>query len=178
MPRRHTRRLPTAPILLAAPFTRGFSKIRATFLSVGLTPVRGERAATLSRNVYPGALPVLCGLSSPGAPGPPSPGSCSPLGGPATDGCAIWETMPAENGVEVPHVHLTPEALRSLVEEFVTRDGTDYGRVEKTLDEKVAAVMRQLDRGEVAILYDGENQTTSIARRPVRRSRSGWLGTA
>ena len=86
--------------------------------------------------------------------------------------------MPAENGVEVPHVHLTPEALRSLVEEFVTRDGTDYGRVEKTLDEKVAAVMRQLDRGEVAILYDGENQTTSIARRPVRRSRSGWLGTA
>ena len=42
-----------------------------------------------------------------------------------------------ENGVEVPHTHLTPEALRSLTEEFVTRDGTDYGPVEKTLAEKV-----------------------------------------
>jgi uncharacterized protein YheU (UPF0270 family) len=77
--------------------------------------------------------------------------------------------MLPENGVEVPHIHLTPEALRGVVEEFVTRDGTDYGRVEKTLDEKVAAVMRQLDRGEAAILYDGKNQTTSIAPRPVRR---------
>ena len=55
---------------------------------------------------------------------------------------------------EVPHKHLTPEALHSLAEEFVTRDGTDYGQVEKTLEEKVAALMRQLERGEAAILYE------------------------
>ena len=70
--------------------------------------------------------------------------------------------MADENGVVISHTHLTPTALRGLVEEFVTRDGTDYGYVEKTLDQKVAALMRQLERGEVAIVYDSESQTTSI----------------
>jgi uncharacterized protein len=70
--------------------------------------------------------------------------------------------MADEHGVVVPHTHLTPAALRGLVEEFVTRDGTDYGLAEKTLDQKVAALMRQLERGEAAIVYDSESQTTSI----------------
>ncbi|TMB50495.1 MAG: YheU family protein [Deltaproteobacteria bacterium] len=70
---------------------------------------------------------------------------------------------------EVPHKHLTPEALHSLAEEFVTRDGTDYGQVEKTLEEKVAALMRQLERGEAAILYDSESQTINIAPRHALR---------
>ncbi len=77
--------------------------------------------------------------------------------------------MQPENGVEVPHTHLTPNALRSLAEEFVTRDGTDYGRVERTLDEKVAALMRQLERGEAAIFYDSESQTVSIVPRRAPR---------
>ena len=70
---------------------------------------------------------------------------------------------------EVPHKHLTPEALHSLAEEFVTRDGTGYGQVEKTLEEKVAALMRQLERGEAAILYDSESQTINIAPRHALR---------
>jgi uncharacterized protein YheU (UPF0270 family) len=73
--------------------------------------------------------------------------------------------MADENGVVVLHTHLTPAALRGLAEEFVTRAGTDYGRVEKTLDQKVAAVIRQLERGEAAIVYDSESQTTSIVPR-------------
>ncbi len=77
--------------------------------------------------------------------------------------------MRHENGVEVPHTHLTPEALRSLAEEFVTRDGTDYGPVAKTLEEKVAALMRQLERGEAAILYDSDSQTITIVPRHALR---------
>ncbi len=34
-------------------------------------------------------------------------------------------------GVELSPDDLSPEALRRLVEEFVTRDGTDYGAVER-----------------------------------------------
>jgi uncharacterized protein len=74
------------------------------------------------------------------------------------------------NSVEVPHTHLTPEAVRRLAEEFVTRDGTDYGQVEKTLEEKVAALMRQLERGEATILYDSESQTITIVPRHVLRT--------
>jgi hypothetical protein len=40
------------------------------------------------------------------------------------------------DAIEVPPDALSPEALRALVEEFVTRDGTDYGAVEPDLDAK------------------------------------------
>ena len=51
-------------------------------------------------------------------------------------------------GVELPPDALSPEALRDLVEEFVTRDGTDYGAVERGVEEKVAQVTAQLRSGE------------------------------
>ena len=65
--------------------------------------------------------------------------------------------------VEVPLSTLSRDALRALVEEFVTRDGTDYGAIERDLDTKVAAVLRQLERGEVRIVFDPESETTTIS---------------
>ena len=67
--------------------------------------------------------------------------------------------------IEVQPSALSREALRALVEEFVTRDGTDYGAVERSLDAKVADVLRQLDRGEVRIVFDPESETTSLVVR-------------
>ena len=80
--------------------------------------------------------------------------------------------MTAENGVEVPHTHLTPETLRRLAEEFVTRDGTDYGVVERTLEQKVTALLRQLERGEAVILYDNETESIGIVPKDALRRRS------
>ena len=37
--------------------------------------------------------------------------------------------------VKIPYDQLSPEALQGVVEEFVTRDGTDYGEVEILLVE-------------------------------------------
>lgn len=67
--------------------------------------------------------------------------------------------------VEVPHARLDPAVLRRLVEEFVTRDGTDYGEVERTLAEKVARVMQQLESGEAAIVVDAARDTIDIVVR-------------
>ncbi len=74
-------------------------------------------------------------------------------------------TEDAARRVEVPHAQLAPDVLRRLVEEFVTRDGTDYGAVERTLAEKVAMVMRQLEDGDVAIVVDPECGTIDIVAR-------------
>ena len=52
--------------------------------------------------------------------------------------------------------------LRRLVEAFVTREGTDYGRLEKSLDDKVADVMRQLDRDEAKIVFDPDSESINI----------------
>lgn len=78
------------------------------------------------------------------------------------------ETDEAARRVEVPYAQLPPDALRRLVEEFVTRDGTDYGAVERTLAEKVALLMRQLEGGEAAIVVDPETETIDIVARPAR----------
>ena len=55
-------------------------------------------------------------------------------------------------------------ALNGLIEEFVTRDGTDYGAVECTTDHKKFAVSSQLDRGELVIVFDPKTQTSNIIR--------------
>ncbi len=67
-----------------------------------------------------------------------------------------------ENAVEVPHSELDPTTLRNLAEEFVTRDGTDYGEVERSLEAKVEALMRLLESGEARIYYESESQTVQI----------------
>jgi hypothetical protein len=68
--------------------------------------------------------------------------------------------------VEVAHDSLSPEALRGVIEEFVTRPGTDYGVREKTVEEKVADVRRQLERGEAMIVVDVDAGTTNIVPKP------------
>jgi len=56
--------------------------------------------------------------------------------------------------VAVPPERLQADILQALLEEFATRDGTDYGERELTLDDKVERLQRQLRAGELRILYD------------------------
>ncbi len=67
------------------------------------------------------------------------------------------------DAIEVPYDSLQPDTLRAVVEEFITRAGTDYGARERTLDEKIADVMRQLRRGEAAVVFDTRASTVNIA---------------
>lgn len=62
----------------------------------------------------------------------------------------------------IPHRELSSEALTGIIEDFVTRDGTDYGEVETPLHMKVRQVKNLLDMGRYFILYDAELQTTVI----------------
>lgn len=59
---------------------------------------------------------------------------------------------------------LSKQALRGLVEEFVSRDGTDYGREEKTLEQKVDAVLRQIDADEVSIVFDRDEEKGNLVK--------------
>jgi uncharacterized protein YheU (UPF0270 family) len=64
--------------------------------------------------------------------------------------------------VEVPFSELSDEALRGVVESFVNREGTDYGDVERILDDKVADVMRQLEAGNARLVFDPETESIQI----------------
>lgn len=65
--------------------------------------------------------------------------------------------------IEVPHDRLSPEALRGLVDEFVTREGTDYGQVACSLETKRDQVLAQIRRGEVAIVFDLATESCTLA---------------
>ncbi|MEZ5501920.1 MAG: YheU family protein [Halioglobus sp.] len=60
--------------------------------------------------------------------------------------------------VAVPPARLDPAVLHALLEDYASRDGTDYGARELTLDEKVQRLQRQLDAGELHILYDADSE--------------------
>jgi uncharacterized protein YheU (UPF0270 family) len=64
----------------------------------------------------------------------------------------------------VPHTEVSADALRGLIEAFVLREGTEYGERDFTLEEKVAQVMRQLERGEVRILFDTASESVNLVR--------------
>ena len=71
--------------------------------------------------------------------------------------------------VQIPIERLSPEALDGLIEEFVTRDGTDYGLREQTLEEKKSAILRQLERGEVVVVFDAESESCNIVSKDEAR---------
>lgn len=66
--------------------------------------------------------------------------------------------------MEIPHGSLSKETLTGLVEEFITREGTDYGEREYTLEQKVERVMGQLRRGEVVISFDPDTNSCDLRR--------------
>jgi uncharacterized protein YheU (UPF0270 family) len=66
--------------------------------------------------------------------------------------------------IKVPHDQLSPEALQGVIEEFVTRDGTDYGEVEIPLETKIAQVLAQLKSGKAVIVFDQKSETCTILK--------------
>ncbi len=67
-----------------------------------------------------------------------------------------------EAGVEVPYEQLEPETLENLIQEFVTRDGNDWGNVDGTLENKVNQVMQQLRKRQAKVVFDLQSQTANI----------------
>ena len=60
--------------------------------------------------------------------------------------------------MRVPHTQLSSAALRAVVEEFVTRDGTDHTSVER----RIQKVLRHLGTGRVELHFDDTTKTCNI----------------
>ena len=62
----------------------------------------------------------------------------------------------------IPVKKLSAQALKGVIEEFITRSGTDYGTEEATLDTKFRQVKNQLKNGTAVLVFDDETETTNI----------------
>lgn len=64
----------------------------------------------------------------------------------------------------IPYEQLSADALDGLIEEYVTRDGTDYGEQEMSLTDRVTQVKRKLVTGEAVILFsEGKGECNIIS---------------
>lgn len=67
-----------------------------------------------------------------------------------------------EEGIEVPYEQISPDTLRKMIQEFVTRDGADWGDAGCTLEDKVQQVLRQLKHKGVKVVFDLRSETANI----------------
>ncbi|NQZ32129.1 MAG: YheU family protein [Oceanospirillaceae bacterium] len=65
----------------------------------------------------------------------------------------------------IPFNSIPVDTLQNLIEEFVTREGTDYGDYQQTLEDKVNSVRQRLSSGEVVILFIESTQSVNIVDR-------------
>lgn len=66
----------------------------------------------------------------------------------------------------IPFDSIDEETLQSLVESFVLREGTDYGEVEISLQQKVVQIIQQLSSGDIVIEYSEEHESVNIIEKP------------
>jgi uncharacterized protein len=69
--------------------------------------------------------------------------------------------------VEIPFQQLTNDALQGVIDDFILREGTDYGTQEASLEKKREDILRQLKNGKAKIVFEPE--TESITLLPVPR---------
>ncbi|WP_147200111.1 YheU family protein [Pantoea sp. CCBC3-3-1] len=65
----------------------------------------------------------------------------------------------------IPWKELDSETLANLIEAFVLREGTDYGEQERSLEQKVNDVRRQLESGEAVLVWSELHETVNIMPR-------------
>lgn len=68
-------------------------------------------------------------------------------------------------GTIVPIDQLSEQALKGLIEQFILREGTDYGLHEVSLERKHNQVIQELRSGNVFVVFDPAEESCSIVRK-------------
>jgi uncharacterized protein YheU (UPF0270 family) len=78
----------------------------------------------------------------------------------------------------IPINRLSREARRGVIEEFISRDGTDYGEKEALPERSFSQVKYELEKRLAILVYDNETQTTNIlpADSPVAKKAKAMTG--
>ncbi len=69
-------------------------------------------------------------------------------------------TAPAP--IEIPYEKLSQDALAGVIDDFILREGTDYGANETLLETKRAQVFRQLQSDKIKLVYDPASESINL----------------
>ncbi len=71
----------------------------------------------------------------------------------------------------IPFDKLSKDALDGVLEEFVNREGTDYGLIETSFTAKCEQVLAQIKQGKVLIVFDHDSQSVGLMLKEQLKSR-------
>jgi uncharacterized protein YheU (UPF0270 family) len=64
--------------------------------------------------------------------------------------------------VEIPWQKLSPEAFEGMLEELVSRDGTDYGELELSTGAKISQLRLALEKKRAAIAFCPDSESWTV----------------
>lgn len=65
----------------------------------------------------------------------------------------------------IPYDSLAPNTLETILDDVVSRDGTDYGDYELSVAQKRQQALQSLKKGEAVLLFDTESETIKMVRK-------------
>jgi len=69
----------------------------------------------------------------------------------------------------IPTDQLSSDALMGIVDNFILREGTDYGSHEAVHEKKREQLLEQIRNGELLIAFDAESETTTLIEKKGQR---------
>ena len=64
--------------------------------------------------------------------------------------------------IEIPPNKLPDKLLIAIIEEFINREGTDYGDREVSLNEKIENAKTKINQGEIILTFDSETESCNL----------------
>ena len=65
----------------------------------------------------------------------------------------------------IPLEQINEETLTAIIEDFILREGTDYGVIDASKADKIAQVKLQLKQGSAVIVYSELHESVNILPR-------------
>lgn len=64
--------------------------------------------------------------------------------------------------MRIPYQQLDEITLNNLIEQYILREGTDYGEVEFSLSEKTQQILQQIKNENIYIMYSELNESVTL----------------
>jgi len=74
----------------------------------------------------------------------------------------IQKTLNKANFMIIPIEQVNEDTLRAIIEDFILREGTDYGAIDASNEDKIAQVKVQLRQGSAVLVYSELHESINI----------------
>ena len=62
----------------------------------------------------------------------------------------------------IPLEQLKKDTLITIIEDFILREGTDYGEIDATKEDKIQQIKQQLEQGSAVLVYSELHESVNI----------------